>query len=111
MAWNFKLRIPSNVTALKWLFCFLTAFLLSLVAFTMGLAISAMYFIREQMIALVASDISLMRAYLMYGAFNTFCAGLAALSVLYGATPASGSGLPVRLLTVSHTAQRSISHG
>ena len=97
MAWNVKLRIPSNVTALKWLFCFLTACLLSVVAFAMGLAISAMYFIREQMIVLVANDESFTRAYLLYGAFNTACASLAAVSVLYGATPASGSGLPVRV--------------
>ena len=97
MAWNVKLRIPSNVTALKWVFCFLTACLLSVVAFAMGLAISAMYFVREQLVILVASDESLTRAYLLYGAFNTACASLAAVSVLYGATPASGSGLPVRL--------------
>lgn len=95
MLLSLKLRIPSDVTALKWLFCFLTAVLLSAVAFTMGLAISAMYSIREEMAALIASD-NLAVAYLIYGTFNTACACLAAVCVLYGAAPASGSGLPVR---------------
>jgi hypothetical protein len=93
---NLKLRIPSDVTALKWLFCFLTAALLSVVAFTMGLATSTLYFIREHLVALVAYDKSLMMAYVIYGAYNTSCAGLAAVCVLYGSSSASGSGLPVR---------------
>jgi hypothetical protein len=96
MIWNIGLRIPSDVTALKWLFCFLTAVLLSAVAFTMGVVSMALYSLREQMVTLVANDRSFIGSFLIYGAFNTSCACVAAICVLYGAPAASGSGLPVR---------------
>jgi uncharacterized membrane protein YccC len=96
MLLQLKLRIPSSTTALKWLFCFLTAVLASAVAFLMGVAISAAYFVRQQLVAIMALNLSLTGAYLVYGTFNTACACVAAILVLYVAPPASGSGLPVR---------------
>eukprot|EP00892_Ulva_mutabilis_P003969 jgi/Ulvmu1/1944/UM012_0105.1 len=94
---GFKIRIPSNVTALKWLFCAVTAVLVSCVAFAMGLLISGAHTVRQMIITeLDGLDgvVSVRGASLMYGAFNASCAFLAASCVLYGAMPAAGSGLP-----------------
>jgi hypothetical protein len=90
-----NLRIPSNVTVLKWFFCFVTAVLVSLVAFFMSLAIAGAHHIRQALIAVAAEHHTLAGAFVLYGSFNTICAVIGSICVLYGASRASGSGLPV----------------
>lgn len=105
MSAGFKIRIPSNTTALKWLFCGVTAVLVSIVAFTMGLMISGAHSLRQRFIMALGDldDAYSVRAVsVLYGAFNASCAFLAASCVLYGAMPAAGSGLPVRLSGAPH---------
>jgi hypothetical protein len=74
----------------------MTAVLVSFVAFAMSLAISAAYYIRQQLVSVMAANTSLKGAYIIYGSFNAFCSMIASLCVLFGAARASGSGLPVR---------------
>ena len=65
----------------------------------MGLLISGAHTVRQQIITeLDGLDgvVSAKGTSLLYGAFNASCAFVAACCVLYGAMPASGSGLPVR---------------
>lgn len=104
MAAGLNIRIPSNVTALKWIFCAVTAVLVSFVAFTMGLLISGAHSVRQKFITELGGldgVVSVRGVSLLYGAFNASCAFLAASCVLFGAMPASGSGLPVRHPRVS----------
>lgn len=99
MATGLNIRIPSNVTALKWIFCAVTAVLVSFVAFAMGLLISGAHSLRQKFITELGGlddVVSVKGMSLLYGAFNASCAFLAASCVLFGAMPASGSGLPVR---------------
>lgn len=90
------LRVPSNVTVLKWVFCIATALLVSLIAFLMSLAIEGADHVRMTLTNYVARGNSLFQALLIYGSFNAASATLGSLCVLYGAARASGSGLPVR---------------
>lgn len=99
MGTGLKIRIPSNVTALKWIFCAVTAVLVSFVAFGMGMLISGAHSLRQTFMSELGGldgVVSARGVSLLYGAFNASCAFLAASCVLYGAMPASGSGLPVR---------------
>jgi hypothetical protein len=89
-------RIPRNVTVLKWFFCFITAVLVSLVAFVMSLAIAGAHTIRQSLIGVAAKHDTLAGAFALYGGFNTALAVTGSLCVLYGSRRASGSGLPVR---------------
>jgi hypothetical protein len=89
-----SLRIPRNVTVLKWVFCFVTALCVSVIAFAMSLAIAGAHFMRQSLIHQAARHDTLAGAFVVFGSFNTLLALLAGVCVLFGARRASGSGLP-----------------
>jgi hypothetical protein len=95
---TWALRVPTELTVLKWLFCLLTALLVSLVAFFMSLSIAAAYEVRFLLINSIATGESLQTSILIYGSFNVLSATLGSLCVVCGAERASGSGLAVRPL-------------
>ena len=90
-----KLRVPSSLTVVKWFFCFVTALLVSVVAFVMSLAIAGAHHARQLLITLMAQHDTMAGAFLLYGSFNTLFAVIGSVCVLFGAPRASGSGLPV----------------
>ena len=88
--------MPSSLTVVKWSFCFITALLVSVVAFVMSLAIAGAHHARQLLIAFTAEHHTLAGAFVSYGSFNTIFALIGSACVLLGASRASGSGLPVR---------------
>ena len=71
--------------------------LVSGVAFVMSLAIAGAHHVRQSLITFaLARHSTLAGAFVLYGSFNTVCAMIGCVCVLYGARRASGSGLPVR---------------
>jgi hypothetical protein len=93
---TWTLRVPTELTALKWVFCLLTALMVSLVAFIMSLSIAGAHEVRFVLINSIATRGTLRASFLIYGSFNVLSATIASLCVVYGAPRASGSGLPVR---------------